>query len=45
MKYYIVYVNGFEMSGHIKAKSTNSAEKIAAMKYGQVGVQCVQTEI
>jgi hypothetical protein len=45
MKTYIVYVNGTEQNGYIKAKSHNDAERKAKAYYPNQNVTVVYTEI
>ncbi len=45
MKKYIVYVNGIEQNGYIKATSLNQAERKARAYYPNQSIQCVYTEI
>lgn len=45
MKTYIVYVNGVEQSGYIKAGGHNAAEKKAQKKHPGAQVSVAYTEI
>ncbi len=45
MKTYIVYVNGIEQPGYIKAGSHNAAEKKAQAKFPGQNVSVSYTEI
>lgn len=45
MKTYIVYVDGVEINGYLKAKSHNDAERKAKLLYPLNDVMVVYTEI
>ncbi len=45
MKTYIVYVNGTEQNGYIRATSLKQAERKARAYYPNQSVHCVYTEI
>lgn len=45
MKTYIVYVDGVEIEGYLKAKSHNEAERKAKLLYPLNNVQVVYTEV